>query len=94
MAGTWRQVPRREEKVRTGVGDTKVLGWAAGALLLLAALEQRCHLLQSEGRPWGPRGRGSREGAGRELGRFGDALIKPRVHFPAQLSTALCASQE
>jgi hypothetical protein len=29
-----------------------------------------------------------------EFGRSVDALIKPRVHFPAQLSTARRASQE
>lgn len=39
-------------------------------------------------------GRDSRGGRSGFLAQPGDALIKPRVHFPAQLSTACCASQE
>lgn len=48
----------------------------------------------ARGRLWGPRGRGAGKGGGGFLERSGDALIKPRVHFPAQLSPARCASQE
>ena len=37
---------------------------------------------------------GSLGSGGGFLARSADALIKPRVHFPAQLSPARCASQE
>lgn len=37
---------------------------------------------------------GSLGSGGGFLARSGDALIKPRVHFPAQLSPARYASQE
>lgn len=39
-------------------------------------------------------GQGRREGRGGFLALPGDSLIKPRVHFPAQLSPARCAIQE
>lgn len=68
-----------------------------GGALMVQPQEQRGALPQRgacPGGPGGPWGRGNREGEELELGRSGDALIKPRVHFPAQLSTVRGASQE